>query len=231
MKDKVDAFLIGSELKGITSIATSDKKFLFVEKLMELASEVRAILSPKVKISYAADWSEYHTADGCLRPLDALWASKDIDFVGIDAYFPLTHSEKSNIPFQDIKDGWKSGEGIDFYFNGSTKVPFKPDEKWNHWKDLAYWWYSEHWAWDDVNKVSIKTAWQPKMNPIWFTEFGFPSIDKAPNKPNVFFDPKAIDGGVPTFSNGKADFAIQRRALHATLDYWKDQPFVENMFA
>ena len=231
VKDKVDAFLIGSELKGITAIATLDKKFPFVAKLIELASEVKAILGPNVKISYAADWSEYHTADGCLRPLDDLWASKDIDFVGIDAYFPLTHSKKSNIPFQEIKDGWKSGEGIDFYFNSETKVPFKPDEKWNHWKDLAYWWYSEHWGWDDIKKASFKTAWQPQMKPIWFTEFGFPSIDKAPNKPNVFFNPKAKDGGVPTFSNGEVDFAIQRRALHATLDYWKDQSFVENMFA
>lgn len=230
VKDKVDAFLIGSELKGITAIATPDKKFPFVEKLIELASDVKTILGPKVKISYAADWSEYHTTDGCLRPLDELWASKNIDFVGIDAYFPLTHSKKSNISFQEIKDGWKSGEGIDFYLDRETKVPFKADEKWNHWKDIAYWWYSEHWVWDDIKKASFKTAWQPQMKPIWFTEFGFPSIDKAPNKPNVFFNPKAKGGDIPTFSNGKPDFAIQARALHATFDYWKDQQFVENMF-
>lgn len=44
------------------------------------------------------------------------------------------------------------------------------------------------------------------MKKIWFTEFGFPSIDKASNQPNVFFDPKCTDGGAPKYSSAGTDF-------------------------
>ena len=67
------------------------------------------------------------------------------------------------------------------------------------------------------------------MKPIWFTEFGFPSIDKASNKPNIFYNPKSSDGGVPTHSNGRVDFAMQKRALRASLEFWHNSEFLENM--
>ena len=50
------------------------------------------MVEERVKITYAADWSEYHTADDVQKPLDELWLNKAID-VGIDAYFPLASSE------------------------------------------------------------------------------------------------------------------------------------------
>jgi hypothetical protein len=68
------------------------------------------------------------------------------------------------------------------------------------------------------------------MKPIWFTEFGFPSIDKASNKPNVFFNPNTQDSGTPTHSTGKADDDVQRKALRATLEFWQHSSFVHNMF-
>lgn len=236
VQGKVDAFLIGSELVKLTSIykmdpTTKDKIFPFVEKLISLAKDVKNILGANVQVSYAADWSEYHSSNGGLRPLDKLWADESIDFVGIDAYFPLTDSSKSQISMQAIKDGWYKGEGIEFYRDGDQKKSFNESEKWNHWKDLAYWWYSEHWPWDNDKGQSAKSPWEPKSKPIWFTEFGFPSIDKSSNKPNVFYDPKSIDGGVPTHSNGKIDFAIQKKALRATLEYWHNSEFVKNMIA
>nr|WP_284525157.1 glycoside hydrolase TIM-barrel-like domain-containing protein [Orientia tsutsugamushi] len=73
------------------------------------------MLGKQVLVSYAADWSEYHhidTNDGYYYHLDPLWACDTIDFVGIDAYFPLTHTQDSNITIEEIKHGWESGERI-----------------------------------------------------------------------------------------------------------------------
>jgi hypothetical protein len=225
---KVDAFLIGSELRGLTKIHDHQDIFPFVKYLVQLAFEIKGILGPQVKISYAADWSEYHSIDGCLRPLDSLWGCSAIDFVGIDAYFPLTDTRQSRMSIEEIKHGWRSGEGYDYYLSGNIRVPFVKGEDWNCWKNLEYWWNSEHLDWHNSTSTGKKTEWQPRMKPIWFTEFGFPSIDKAPNKPNVFFNPQSSDGGAPMHSNSQADFAIQRKALRASLEYWQNS-FVENV--
>lgn len=92
----VEAFLIGSELRGLTQIRGAGGSFPVVQALRDLAADVRSILGAGVKISYAADWSEYfgyQPQDGSgdrLFHLDALWADANIDFVGIDNYMPLS---------------------------------------------------------------------------------------------------------------------------------------------
>ncbi len=53
----VDAFLIGSELKGLTSIRDNASAFPAVSKLKTLAADVKAILGGATKVGYAADWS------------------------------------------------------------------------------------------------------------------------------------------------------------------------------
>lgn len=68
------------------------------------------------------------------------------------------------------------------------------------------------------------------MKKIWFTEFGFPSIDKAPNQPNVFFDPKCTDGGSPKYSSAGTDFSVQRTAIKGFIEYWQTQEYIEEMF-
>ena len=92
----VEAFCIGSELRGLTHIRDSADGYPAVRALCDLADEIRAILGPSTKIGYAADWSEYfghQPADGSgdvLYNLDPLWASPSIDFIGIDNYMPLS---------------------------------------------------------------------------------------------------------------------------------------------
>ena len=49
---------------GITKFKSGDGKFPAVEKLVELAKQVKGILGKDVKISYGADWSQYHHTDG-----------------------------------------------------------------------------------------------------------------------------------------------------------------------
>jgi hypothetical protein len=80
------------------------------------------------------------------------------------------------------------------------------------WKNLEHWWSSEHW---DIK--GCRTLWQPQQKKIWFTELGFPSIDKATNQPNIFFNPDCCDGGVPRFSDGSVDYDVQKKGLVASL--------------
>lgn len=89
----VDAFCIGSEMVALTQIRGPAHTFPTVQQLRQLAAEVRAILGPETRISYAADWSEYfgyHTGNNVYFHLDPLWADSNIDFVGIDNYMPLS---------------------------------------------------------------------------------------------------------------------------------------------
>ncbi len=91
----VDAFLIGSELVGLTQVRDSATTYPAVAALKTLAADVRAILGAGTKIGYGADWSEYNnhqTGDApgaVLFNLDPLWSDANIDFVGIDNYMPL----------------------------------------------------------------------------------------------------------------------------------------------
>jgi len=90
----VDAFCVGSELRGLTQIRGAGDSFPAVAALRQLAGEVKAILGAGCKVSYAADWSEYW---GYLSPegdryfhLDPFWADANVDFIGIDNYMPLS---------------------------------------------------------------------------------------------------------------------------------------------
>jgi hypothetical protein len=220
VKNYVDAFIIGSELVGLTKIKHNNT-FPAVVELIKLAKMVKQIM-PNVKITYSADWSEYHHTEGGWYNLDELWASEYIDFIGIDSYFPITHTMSSNISNDEIIKGLSSGEGWDYYLDEGIQKPLNPAFAW---KNIKYWWSNYH-----TNPDGNKTSWIPKMKKIWFTEFGFPSIDKSPNQPNVFFDPNSSDGGIPKYSLGNADFAIQRRAIRCFIEHWEKEEYIDNMF-
>lgn len=223
VKNHVDAFVIGSELIGLTKVMDRLNQFPAVIELINLAQVVKRIVGPNVLVTYAADWSEYHhTGDGWYN-LDDLWASDAIDFIGIDAYFPATRTTNSNISEEEIIQGFSSGDGIDYRVDTlGNKHPLKPEYAW---KNIKFWWENYH-----CNPDGKFTKWQPRMKKIWFTEFGFPSIDKAPNQPNVFFDPNCSDGGTPLYSSGETDFSIQRRSIKAFIKHWRQEEYIGNMF-
>lgn len=82
-----------------------------VGQLVTLAATVKTIMGGGTQITYAADWSEYHSIGGWFN-LDPLWASANIDFVGIDSYFPLTEDlPQIQIDEQAITDGWECAAG------------------------------------------------------------------------------------------------------------------------
>ena len=111
---EIDAFLIGSELRGLTTLRSDANTYPFVNRLKTLAEDVRQILGPSVKVSYAADWTEYfghHPDDGSgdvFFHLDPLWAPEDIDFIGIDNYMPLADWRDGSDHLD--ADAWDSGD-------------------------------------------------------------------------------------------------------------------------
>src|SRR5665213_4372292 len=52
----VDAFLIGSELRGLTRVRSSASSYPAIAALKMPAADVRAILGGGTKLGYAADW-------------------------------------------------------------------------------------------------------------------------------------------------------------------------------
>ncbi|MFP5481546.1 MAG: glycoside hydrolase TIM-barrel-like domain-containing protein, partial [Alphaproteobacteria bacterium] len=55
----VDAFLIGTEMPGLTTIRSGVSTYPAVTAFKTLAADVSSILGAATKIGYAADWSEY----------------------------------------------------------------------------------------------------------------------------------------------------------------------------
>ena len=246
----VEAFLIGTEMRGLTQLRDSATTYPTVTQLISLAAEVRALLGPITKISYAADWSEYfghHPVDGSgdvFFHLDPLWSDPNIDFVGIDNYMPLAdwRDGPSHLDFQagakNIYDldyltgNIAGGEGYDWYYASpsdrdqqvrSTITDGTHGKPWVfRTKDLENWWSNTHYNRPGGVESNVATPWVPMAKPIWFTELGCPAIDKGPNQPNVFVDPKSSESFVPHYSNGVRDDYAQRRFLEAHLTHWKD---------
>lgn len=243
----VDSFIIGSELRNLTRIRDENGNFPFVETLIQLAQECRAILGTSTKITYAADWSEYfgyQPQDGSgdvLFNLDALWASPAIDFVGIDNYMPLSDWRDEGDPenllarslhsIEYLKSNIASQEGFDWYYaskedrlNGiRTPITDGEGEPWIYrYKDLQSWWGNQHYNRINGIRQATPTAWIPGSNPFVFTELGCPAVDKGTNQPNVFFDPKSAQSALPYFSSGSRDDLIQRRYLEAQYEYWSE---------
>jgi hypothetical protein len=127
----VEAFLLGSELRGVTR-ALGASGYAAPLAFRRLAQDARAILGSKTKLSYSADWSEYGalSRDGGKTlhfPLDVLWSAPEIDFIGIDAYFPLSdwrdgtdHLDQglttSIYDRNYLRDGLGSGENFDWFY-------------------------------------------------------------------------------------------------------------------
>ncbi|MDQ0317826.1 baseplate multidomain protein megatron [Amorphus orientalis] len=242
----VDAFLIGSELRGLTQVRSATSAYPFVDALCDLADDVRGIVRAETSISYAADWSEFfghQPSDGTGDVhfhLDPLWARPSVDFVGIDVYWPLS-DWRDGTPL-DAAIGYgptdlayltanvTGGEGYDWYYAsdadraGQVRTAITDGAYGKPWvfryKDLKGWWSNAHVDRPGGVEAGGSTDWQPAMKPVWFTEVGCPAIDRGANQPNVFYDPKSSESFFPHFSNGGRDDAVQRRYLEAVAGHF-----------
>ena len=217
-KDKIDGFVIGTELKGITKITDNNIDFPGVDRLLGLSTQIKQILPTKI-ITYAANWDEYHSSNGVFN-MDKLWASDSIDVVGINAYFPLTDRPQPAEGFtqEELINSWISGEGYDYYYDDHGNRQQFTDPKFA-WKNIEYWWSNEH----DSRKI-----WHPKMKEIWFTEYGFSSIDNCTSDPHIFVNSHSTV--LPRYSKGIEDKNAQYNAIKATLTKWGNSQMVTNMF-
>ena len=246
MAGGVEAFCIGSELVGLTTIRGAHDSYPAVAALRDMASEVRGILGPDVKLSYAADWTEYHghQPGGATKRfhLDPLWADPNIDFIGIDNYMPLS----------DWRDGWDhldaadhrsiydldyltgnvaGGEGYDWFYHSpearaaQIRTPITDGDRepwvWRY-KDLRGWWGNAHHERIDGVRQDAPTAWQPGSKPIRFTELGCAAVDRGTNQPNKFLDPKSSESSLPYHSRGHRDELIQMQYLRAMHRHFAD---------
>ncbi len=245
----VEAFCIGSEMRGLTQIRGLQNRFVAVERLKQLAAAVRSILGEETKISYAADWSEYfgyQPQDGSndrFFHLDPLWADPNIDFIGIDNYMPLADWRDTDDHLDGVfwdatynlaylKSNIEGGEGYDWYYHSpeartaQIRTAITDDAYQEPWvfryKDLRGWWENFHH--DRINGVRVAepSAWEPMSKPIWFTEYGCAAVNKGANQPNKFLDRKSSESSLPYFSTGARDELMQMQYLRAMSEHWKD---------
>lgn len=240
----VDAFCVGSELRGLTVIRGAADGFPAVAELRRLVAEVRDILGPGCRISYAADWSEYA---GYTSPegdryfhLDPLWADPEVDFIGIDNYMPLSDWREGE---GHLDAAWGStydlgyltanvagGEYFDWFYAGEEdalaqrRQPIEDGAYHEAWiwrqKDLAGWWQNPHHDRIGGERSEVPSDWVPGSKPFWFTEIGCAAIDRGTNQPNLFLDPKSSESFLPRASSGRRDDYIQLRYLQALRRYW-----------
>jgi|GEM_PF-490077 len=97
-ENNVEQFCVGCELVKTTSR----------EEWFNIIQAVRNLFSGP--ITYAANWDNYQNA--------AFWQA--LDFIGIDAYFPLT--DKNDPSINELMDGWKKWKsGIEEIYNLTRK--------------------------------------------------------------------------------------------------------------
>src|SRR6056297_2123379 len=168
----VDAFLIGTEMPGLTTIRSGANTYPVVQAYRDVLPDVRSILGSGTKIGYAADWSEYfghQPGDGSgdvFFHLDPLWADPEIDFVGIDNYMPLS-DWRDSFDHADAAEGWPAiydqgylqaniagGEGFDWFYasaadrSAQDRTPITDGAAAKPWvfryKELRGWWTNLH---------------------------------------------------------------------------------------
>jgi hypothetical protein len=246
----VDGFVMGSELRGLTTLRSDATTYPAVAALQALAADCRMMLGSGTQLGYAADWSEYfghQPADGSgdvFFHLDPLWSDANISFVGIDWYPPITDwrdgpdNLDADAGFFGTQDpaylAARIAEGEDFdWFYASpaarlaqTRTPITDGAYDKPWvfrpKDLISWWSNPHYDRPGGVQSATPTAWAPQSKPIRMVEFGCPAVDKGSNAPNLFIDPKSSESALPPFSTGAEDDVGQRLALEAILAHFAD---------
>jgi hypothetical protein len=167
-----DDFLIGTEMVEMNRIRSARDVFPAVNELVSLLGQVRNIVGSDMKVSYAADWSEwngYRPPDGTgdvWFHLDPLWSDSRITYIGIDNYMK-TADWRDGDDHLDALEGWPSiydlnyqrgnirgGEDYDWFYasqvdrDNQTRTPISDgayNEPWVYrQKDLWNWWSNEH---------------------------------------------------------------------------------------
>jgi len=246
----VDGFVMGSEMRGLTTLRSDGSTYPAVAALRALAADCRALLGAACQLGYSADWSEYfghQPPDGSgdvFFHLDPLWSDPALSFVGIDWYPPIT-DWRDGLDNLDAGAGYggthdpaylaariAGGEEFDWFYASpaarlvQTRTPITDGAYGEPWvfraKDLVNWWSNAHHDRPGGVRSAAPTGWVPQSKPIRLVEFGCPAVDKGSNAPNLFIDPKSSESALPPFSSGTEDDVGQRLALEAILAHIAD---------
>jgi hypothetical protein len=235
----VSAFLIGSDLAGLTQLRDDQGRFIAVDALAQLARDVRAILGPQVKLGYAADWREYgayipsDAPEDMYFPLDTLWAEPAINFVGVNARIPLadwrdgdTHLDRAWQSPENpdyLQSNIEGGEGYAWHYptfedrTRQNRVDLIDTAHNEHWalrpKDIKGWWRHTHHERVNGMRQTRATLWTAQSKPIWLLNVGCAAVDKGANDPAT---------PAPWFSTGLRDDCMQYAYAQCLLDYWND---------
>jgi hypothetical protein len=246
----VDGFIMGSEMRGLTTLRSDASTYPAVAALQALAADCRTLLGDVTQLGYSADWSEYfghQPTDGSgdvFFHLDPLWADANLNFVGVDWYAPMTDwrdgpdNLDADAGFAGTHDPAylaariAGGEDFDWFYASpaarlsQTRTAITDGAYGEPWvyraKDLISWWSNAHYNRPGGVRAAGPTGWTPQAKPIRMIEFGCPAVDKGANSPNLFIDPKSSESALPPFSTGARDDVGQRLALEAILDHFAD---------
>jgi len=189
-EEKIEMFSIGTEMKTMVL-----ERPEFWE---ELITEVRSVYSGQ--ITYAANWDSYKNPK--------FW--KRLDFIGIDAYFPL--SDKKTPSVQELEQAWipiandikhtskKEGKPIIFTEYGYRSVDYSALEPWEGNYNTV-----NHEAQINTLKAVFNTFWKEE----WF-KGGF--LWK-------WYDNHSTAGGVDN-----TRFTVQNKPAESVVSQW----FLEN---
>ena len=247
----VDAFLIGSELRGITQVRSGASTYPAVAELVDLAADVR--VDPRVR----------HQAQ-LRRRLVGVLRAPPAGRLGRRLLPPrpalggrrrsTSSASTTTCRSSDWRDGLDHLDAAERRRDHRPRLPARqrrgrrglrlvlrqrrrprgagPDadhrrrRRASPWvfryKDIRSWWSNPHRNRPGGVESGSTTAWVPESKPIRFTEIGCPAVDRGPNQPNVFYDPKSAESFLPYFSRGWRDDAVQRRFLEAVLGYWAE---------
>lgn len=120
-KNRGYGFYVGTEMRGITQTRRNGTGvYPGVTAFSDLIDDVKALFNaaglPNVRVSYAADWSEYHShrpSDGSgdvFFNMDPIWSNPNCAYVAIDNYTPISD-------WRDGVDHDDYGSGNDAYGN------------------------------------------------------------------------------------------------------------------
>ena len=103
-------------------------------------------------------------------------------------------------------------------------------------KQVRWWWGNTHQAVYDSGSGWVPqgptTQWTAQMKPIIFAEYGFATVDRCTNQPNVFFDQKSTESFTPFWSvwnssdgetwTPRRDDFLANLGLQTLYDYWSN---------
>ncbi|MCI4680172.1 glycoside hydrolase TIM-barrel-like domain-containing protein [Rhodoblastus acidophilus] len=105
-------------------------------------------------------------------------------------------------------------------------------------KQFRWWWRNTHQAIYDAGDGNgwaphgPATQWTAQMKPMIFAEYGFATVDRCTNQPNVFFDPNSTESDTPFWSvwnssdgdtwTPRRDDNLANLGLQTIYDYWSE---------